>query len=150
VEFFGETIWLRAWVAWEGTPQQQLDSLPGVLHHLTDAWARRSDPNVVLVHYDDLADDLGSEMRRLADRLGFDVAPGEWPMLVEAAGFAAMRDRAEELAPGRRGVLKDRAGFFRRGTSGAGREVLGDEGVAHYEARARALAPPDLLNWLHR
>jgi aryl sulfotransferase len=142
--------WLRAWVEWEGSPRESLDSLPGVLHHLTDAWARRSEGNVVLVHYDDLSRDLAATMRRLADRLGFDVPADRWPVLVEAAGFKAMRDRADELAPDRRGALRDRRRFFRRGTSGAGREALGPEGVARYEARTRALAPGDLLAWLHR
>jgi aryl sulfotransferase len=142
--------WLRAWVDWEGTPRERLDSLPGVLHHLTDAWARRQEPNVVLVRYEDLEADLADAMRRLADRLGFDVPAGRWPALVEAAGFEAMRSRADELAPDRRGALRNRQRFFRRGTSGAGREVLGEVGVRAYEDRARALAPPDLLAWLHR
>jgi aryl sulfotransferase len=142
--------WLRAWVDWEGRPRERLDSLPGVLHHLTDAWARRQERNVVLVHYEDLEADLADAMRRLADRLGFEVPAARWPALVEAAGFEAMRSRADELAPDRRGALRDRHRFFRRGTSGAGREVLGEAGVRAYEDRARALAPPDLLAWLHR
>ena len=37
------------------TPRQQMDSLPGVLWHLTGAWARRGQPNIVLAHYDDLS-----------------------------------------------------------------------------------------------
>ena len=142
--------WLREWVEWDGAPGERLESLPGVLHHLTDAWARRNEANVVLVHYEDLERDLAGTMRHLADRLGFDVPAERWPVLVEAAGFEAMRRRADELAPDRRGALRDRQRFFRRGTSGAGREVLGDAGVRAYEARARALAPPDLLAWLHR
>ena len=142
--------WLRAWVAWDGEPRERLDSLPGVLHHLADAWARRREPNVVLVHYEDLEADLVGTMRRLADRLGFAVPAARWPVLVEAAGFEAMRRRADDLAPDRRGALRDRQRFFRRGTSGAGREVLGEAGVRAYEARARSLAPAELLAWLHR
>lgn len=142
--------WLAGWIAWEGDPRAQLDSLPGVMWHLADAWARRDRPNVVLVHYDDLVADREGEMRRLADRLGIDVAEAAWPPLVRAAGFAQMRARADRLAPDQAGVLKDRAAFFRRGSSGAGREVLTEEGVARYHARAGQLAPPDLLAWLHR
>ena len=47
-----------------------------------DAWARRDEPNVVLVHYDDLFADLEGEMRRLADRLGIAVPEERWPELV--------------------------------------------------------------------
>jgi hypothetical protein len=141
--------WLRAWVDWEGSPRQSLDSLPGVLHHLGDAWARRRQPNVVLVHYEELESDLGGTMRRLADLLGFQVPAARWPALVEAATFDSMRGRADELAPDRRGALRDRRQFFRRGTSGSGREVLGADGCRRYEARAEELASPDLLAWLH-
>lgn len=61
-----------------------------------------------------------------------------------------MRARADWLAPDPSGVLKDRASFFRRGTSGAGRELLTNDELAHYRARTAELAPSDLLGWLHR
>jgi hypothetical protein len=117
--------------------------------HLADAWARRHQPNVVLVHYDDLSADLDREMRRLADELGFAVDDGRWPALVEAARFQTMRASASRLAPDPAGVLRDPAAFFRRGGSGAGRELLSDDEIARYEARAGELAAPDLLAWVH-
>ncbi len=135
------------WVDRDADPREELDSLPGVLAHLADAWRRRDEPNVVLVHYHDLSTDLAGEMRRLAARL--DLAPPT-PELVDAARFERMRARADQLAPDKGGVLKDRAAFFRRGRSGAGREELGAAGTARYAARAAELAPPDLLDWLHR
>ena len=39
--------------------------------------------------------------------------------------------------------------FFRRATSGAGREILSGQELAAYHARAAELAPPDMLTWLH-
>jgi aryl sulfotransferase len=120
------------------------------MHHLSDAWSRREDPKVVLVHYDDLSADLGAEMRRLAGRLDIEIAEKDWPLLVEAATFEEMRSRPDDLVPDPSGVLKDHAMFFRRGTSGAGREILTEEEYAGYEARVAGLAPPDLLSWLHR
>ncbi len=142
--------WLLSWIEGDDDPREHLDSLPGVMWHLSDAWERRLAPNVVLVRYDDLLADLGGEMRRLAARLGIAVAEESWPELVEAATFDWMRSRADQLAPDRAGVLKDRSKFFRRGRSGAGRELLSAEAVARYRARTSALAPPDLLQWLHR
>ncbi|MDG4808127.1 sulfotransferase domain-containing protein [Micromonospora sp. WMMD1120] len=139
--------WLPGWIHRETDPRAELDSLPGVLLHLNDAWARRHEPNVALVHYDDLLTDLGGEMRRLADRWGLP-APG--PELVEAATFGRMRERADRLAPDRLGVFRDRQAFFRQGGSGQGRSLLNETALAHYETRARTLAPPDLLTWLHR
>lgn len=142
--------WLLDWVQTEVDPRQELDSLPGVMWHLQGAWARRDAENVVLVHYDDLAADLEGQMRRLAERLGVVVHETRWPELVAAAGFPAMRERASLLAPDADGILKDRAAFFRRGTSGAGRELLTPGELERYHARAAELAAPDLLAWLHR
>jgi hypothetical protein len=142
--------WLRSWIEDDVEPRDALDSLPGVLWHLSDAWGRRHEPNVVLVHYDDLCGDLDGEMRRLAARLGITVPEAMWPRLAEAATFDRMRAGADRFAPDPAGVLKNRGAFFRRGTSGAGRELLSERDLAAYRVRAAALAPPDLLAWLHR
>ena len=32
--------WLLDWVDWDGDPRAELDSLPGVMLHLSDAWSR--------------------------------------------------------------------------------------------------------------
>lgn len=144
----GLAEWLRAWIGWEGLPRDDLDSLPGVMWHLSDAWRRRLGDDVMLVHYDDLMDDLEGEMRRIAARLEVVVPEERWPELVGAATFDGMRERAHRLAPGP--ALKTPVAFFRRGSSGAGREALSEADIAGYEERAGQLAPPDLLAWLHR
>jgi hypothetical protein len=140
--------WLLGWIGRDCDPREQMDSLPGVMWHLSDAWVRRHDPNVLLVHYDELSADLDGQMRRLAARLDA-AAPGpSWPALVRAATFEQMRAGAERnVAAG--GILKSSAAFFRRGTSGAGREILTDDEMARYHARAAELAPADMLAWLH-
>jgi aryl sulfotransferase len=142
--------WLLRWIEREVDPRTELDSLPGVLYHLTDAWRRRTAPNVRLIHYDDLLTDLDAQMRQMATWLGIDVPADRWPALVEAATFAAMRDQARTLAPDPNGVLKDHQAFFRQGRSGAGQEVLTPGESRRYHDRAAELAPPDLLTWLHR
>ena len=140
---------LLDWIGGDDDPRRNLDSLPGVLWHLSDAWARRGRPNVLVVHYDNLLADLEGQMRWLAGRLGIDVPENAWPALVRAATLEHMRDRADSLIPIPPGAVKEAASFFRRGTSGAGREILSDEEMAGYHARAAQLAPPDLLEWLH-
>lgn len=142
--------WLLSWIERDPAPIDELDSLPGVMWHLSDAWARRGQANVVLVHYRDLSVDLDGEMRRLAGRLGIEVPTERWPALVQAATFADMKARARRLVPDPSGVLNSVDAFFRRGSSGAGREQLSAEELATYHARVARLAPPDLLDWLHR
>ena len=141
---------LLRWIDNDDSPQKFTDGFRGVFWHLSGAWSRRHDANMVLVHFDDLAGDLDGEMRRLAGRLGIEVPVDRWPLLVEAATFGQMKADAGRLAPDPAGIFKDRSAFFRRGTSGGGRELLTPEELAHYEARAASLAPPDLLAWLHR
>ncbi len=141
--------WLVAWTTSRTTALENPDSFDGVLHHLTDAW-QREQPNVVLVHYADLLADLDGEMRRLAARLDVEVDEDAWPSLVDAARFDSMRARSAELTPNALGVLKDPSKFFREGRSGAGRALLTDAELAAYDDRVRALAPADLVAWLHR
>jgi hypothetical protein len=142
--------WLLSWIAQDPRPQEKPDSLPGVMWHLSDAWSRRREPNVVLMHYDDLSADLTREMSRLADLLGITVPDQAWPRLVRAAEFEHMRAQAGRLAQGPPGILKNDTAFFRRGTTGAARELLTSTELARYTARTAQLAPPDLLTWLHR
>jgi hypothetical protein len=137
------------WIDDDGDPDAFPESLPRVMWHLSDAWARRDEPNVLLVRYDDLAADLAGQMRGIAGRLGIAVPESAWPALTEAATFQRMRDHADRLVPAAAGVVKDTASFFNRGTPGAGREILRDDELERYYARAARLAPPDMLDWLH-
>lgn len=154
--------WLLGWIDAQVRPEDQLDSLPGVIWHLSDAWRRRTDPPplsplagplgpaVLLLHYDDLIADLEGQMRHLAGLLDITVPEARWPALVHAARFEQMRATAARQAPDPAGVLKDPGAFFRRGYSGAGAEVLSADELARYYARTARLGPPDLLDWLHR
>jgi hypothetical protein len=102
----------------------------------------------MLVHYDNLSADLAGQMRWLAGRLGITVPERTWPALVRAATFESMSGNADMLVPSA-GLFNSNAAFFRRGTSGAGREILSDRELAAYHDRASRLAPPDMLAWLH-
>ncbi len=142
--------WLRRWIESDVSPQAELDSFNGVFHHLTDAWARREQSNVVLVHFADLLHDLGGEMRRIAAALEIDVADERIGELAQAATFESMRANGDSLAPDPAGALKDKTRFFRSGRSGAGIEALSATDLAAYHSRAAQAAPADLLAWLHR
>ena len=142
--------WLLEWIDTEASPREEMDSLSGVMWHLSDAWARREQENMVLIHYDDLLLDLAGEMQRLAGLLDITVPNAMWPTLVEAATFTSMRTRADELSPNPSGILKSPAAFFRSGVSGEGRRVLTDAELARYRSRVRQMAPQALIDWLHR
>lgn len=142
--------WFRWWTDPEEGPDVVLDTLPGLVHHVADAWKRQGEVDVVLVHYDDLADDLEGQMRRLASALGIAVPEERWPGLVGAARFEAMRSRAGALAPDRLGVLKSADAFFRTGARDRGGDLLAEADKLACEDRVRALAAPDVAAWLLR
>jgi aryl sulfotransferase len=140
----------EALVEWIGSDDDFPRSLPGAMGQLSEAWTRRGESNVVLVHYDDLQADLEGQMRRLAGRLGIAVPEQSWPVLAGAATFERMRERKDIHPAPPSGIVPGAGFFFRRGTSGAGREILTDEEMASYYARAARFGPPDMIEWLHR
>jgi aryl sulfotransferase len=141
--------WLVKWIGSTSDPKDALDSLPGIMWHMTDAWSRRAEPNVVLVHYDDLSRDLDAEMRRLAGLLDFGIDEAVWPRLVRGATFSEMQAGHAKTAPDPQGIFLDKAAFFRGGRSGDGASLLEPDDLARYQARVANLAPADLLDWLH-
>ena len=139
------------WVEDDSDPTDTTSSLRSTLHQLESFWNAPDDLDVVLLHYDDLLADLEGQMRGLADRLDITVPEQRWPTLVEAAGLDAMRRRTALTAPGAtRSQWHDPAQFFHKGTSGQWHDLLSPDDLARYASRARSLAPPDLVAWVHR
>jgi hypothetical protein len=141
--------WMRSWIDADVPLDVQLDTLQGLVHHVTDAWQRQDQPNIVLSHYRDLTDGTDQQMRLLAERLDIDVPDALWPNLVHAASFNAMKSRASWLAPDRLGVLKDPNRFFRSGRSGDGTIMLSDTDLRRYADRISKLTSPQIIRWLH-
>jgi hypothetical protein len=139
------------WVDDDTDPADSTSSLRSTLHQLTTFWTASGGLDVVLLHYDDLLADLEGQMRILAEHLGIAVPEARWPTLVEAATLDGMRQRTALAAPGAtRGQWRDAGQFFAKGTSGQWRDLLTADDLDRYAARARSLAPPDLVTWVHR
>ncbi len=142
--------WLRSWIESDVSPQVELESFNGVFHHLNDAWSRKDESNILLVHYADLLRDLSGEMQRVSARLNIDMSSEHIVELSKAALFESMQADGDNLAPDPAGALKDKSRFFRSGRSGAGIEALQPADHRSYRSRAADAAPSDLLKWLHR
>ena len=140
----------RVWVDNDTSPTLVGSSLLAVLHHVDTFWAVRDRANVALFHYSDYERDLEGEMARLADVLHIEIAPDRIRELAPAARLSAMRSRASVVAPNSNiGIFRDLGVFFHRGESGQWRGLLDADDVAHYEARVRELASPELGHWMH-
>src|SRR5207253_2888196 len=91
----------RSWITRASFPWES-DGWPWWSHHYHAAsfWPYRHLPNLLAVHYNDLLADLDGQIGRVARFLGIDVTEADWPALVAAARFDAMREEAirEEAA----------------------------------------------------
>lgn len=111
-------------------------------------WAARRDPNVLLVHFNDLKADREGEMRRIADFLGIAVPKDRWPALIEAAGFDAMKQVAEALLPAANDIWEGGGQtFLHKGTNGRWRDLYRADDLARYDARVAAEFSPALAAW---
>jgi aryl sulfotransferase len=123
---------------------------PGELfQHVASFWLRRAEPNLLLVHYNDLKADLAGEMRRIAEYLGIDVPAAKWPGAVERCTFESMKANGERV-----GSFWNFAGgaqsFLFKGTNGRWRDVLTPDELEAYRKRVAELLPPEAALWLER
>jgi aryl sulfotransferase len=140
----------RVWVDNDLPPDQVSSSLRAVLHHVNTFWMHRDRDNVALFHYADFEADLVAEMERLAVVLEIDISTDRVRQLAAAADFEEMKGRAGEFAPNADiGIWRDTNEFFHQGKSGQWHASLTGDDLAHYEARVRELAAPDLAEWIH-
>jgi aryl sulfotransferase len=114
-------------------------------------WRERKRPNLLLVHYNDLKEDLDGEMRRISDFLGIETPEALMPSLVKAANFETMKKDGDALFPKLRWAFDRGADrFINQGRSGRWRQYLSPEDVARYEAIVRRAATLGLACWLER
>jgi len=112
-------------------------------------WRERHRPNLLLVHYNDLKENLEGEMWRICDFLGIATPKARMPSLVEAARFETMKRDGDALFPKLKQAFDRGADrFINKGRSGRWRQFLNDDDVARYEAIARRAATPGLAHWL--
>lgn len=140
----------RDWVR-DGEYQNNGDPHVGFFYMEQSYWAARAEPDMLLVHYNDLKEDRAGEMRRIADFLEIEIPARLWPELIDAAGFARMKAEGDALLPSLHGVFdKGPQRFLHQGTNGRWRGVVDEADLALYEQRVRAEFPPDLARWLER
>jgi hypothetical protein len=113
-------------------------------------WAARNLPNLHLFHYQDMWNDLDTEMRRVAGALDVTIDEATWPAYVEAATLKSMRGRAVKAAPDAHlPIWKSPEEFFRQGGRRDWAALLTSEEIAHFDERLRELAG-DAYDWIMR
>jgi aryl sulfotransferase len=138
----------RYWL--EGDGKEQGPMMSGTYFDIElSFWRERERPNLLLVHYNDLKNDLSGEMKRIAAFLDIETPDALWPELVEAASFGAMKRDGDVLLEGlKRGFKDGHQTFLHSGTNLRWQGVLTEEDVKLYEASAEAKLTPGLIRWL--
>jgi aryl sulfotransferase len=140
----------RAWIS-RGGFEGETDGWPywSHLHNVQSWWDFRELPNIQLIHYADLIEDPGREVRRIAEYLEIAVPDDGWERIVQSVSFGKMKKRAAEYAPGQGAHWKGGADtFMHKGTNGRWREVLSAEEVALYDAACERALSPECRAWL--
>jgi aryl sulfotransferase len=112
-------------------------------------WEIRHLPNVMLLHFADLKEDMPGQIRRIADFLEIEIDEARWPVIVEHCGFDYMKRNAALAAPLGGAFWEGGAGtFIHKGTNGRWRDVLTDEESRKYEDLARLKLGEECARWL--
>ena len=112
-------------------------------------WDIRDAPNVHMLHFNALKEDMPGEIRKLADFLNIDVDEAQWDLILEHCSFDHMKANAALYAPAG-GVLWDGGAgtFINKGVNGRWRDMLPSALSEAYEARALAELGPECSRWL--
>ena len=135
--------YFRRWLEEDGYP------LWSYWDNIRTWWEARHEPNVLLVHFNDLKADLEAEMRTIATFLGCTIQEDRWPLLLEHCSFDYMKTHSADVAPLGGAIFEGGATvFIHKGVNGRWRDVLADEDVADYERKAHEELGADCATWL--
>ncbi|KAI1298064.1 P-loop containing nucleoside triphosphate hydrolase protein [Xylaria venustula] len=119
--------------------------------HIRGWWEARDQPNLLLVHFNDLKADLEGEMRRIAKFLEIPEMPDEqWKAALEHCSFDWMKAHAELAAPPQAEVAWEEGpqSFIHKGTNGRWKDILSEDDNRRYLERAKQKLGEECALWL--
>jgi aryl sulfotransferase len=111
-------------------------------------WQLRDEPNVLLVHYRKLKEDLPGQVARIAEFIGIDPAGLRMDRILDHCSFGYMRARAEQMAPFAGAHMEDPKKFFHKGPSRDYRTELTPDQIERFDRMAVAKLGPACARWL--
>lgn len=112
-------------------------------------WQVRHLPNVLMIHFNDLKNDMPNEMRRIAQFLDIRIDESQWPRILEYCSFDWMKKNATQSVP-LGGAFWDGGAevFINKGVNGRWNNTLSAEESAAYEALAERELGAECAHWL--
>jgi aryl sulfotransferase len=112
-------------------------------------WARRREPWLLMIHFNDLKADLVGEMRRIAAFLQIQTPEPLLAELADAARFETMKRQGEEMLPNLRNVFDNgHERFLNKGENGRWKDILTEGDLARYDALIRQRLAPAHAAWI--
>jgi aryl sulfotransferase len=119
------------------------------LFDIVDSWWKlRGEPNVLLLHYRELNDDLTGQIARIAEFLGIDPASLRMDVIAEHCSFDYMSGRAEKMAPFNGEHMSSAKAFFHKGPKRDYRDELTAAQIARFDQVALARLGMQCGSWL--
>ena len=112
-------------------------------------WAIKNLPNVHLVHFGNLKNDMPGEIRRIAEFIDSPIDESKWELILRHCSFEYMKENATKSVP-LGGAFWDGGAqtFINKGTNGRWHEVLRTDEVSKYESRAAEELDSECAHWL--
>jgi aryl sulfotransferase len=112
-------------------------------------WAIKDLPNVMLLHFAELKQDMPGQIRRIADFLEVEIDEDKWPDILEHCSFDYMKANATKSVP-LGGAFWDGGAqtFINKGTNGRWRDLLSADEIDWYEKRAIEELGKECAEWL--
>ena len=108
----------------------------------------RSQPNVHLVHYNDLLENPVGEIGMMAGFLGIATSKARLEKIAEATSFGSMHREAEKYSPPPEMLLGGARSFIYKGENGRWRDVFSPEELAQYKQVVARQMTPDAARWM--
>lgn len=111
-------------------------------------WQLRDEPNVLLLHYQQLKKDLPGQIARLAEFFSIDPASLRMDVIVEHCSFDYMSARAEKMAPFGGAHMSSAKAFFHKGLKRDHRTELTPVQVERFDRAALEKLGEECAHWL--
>ncbi|MHA7651849.1 sulfotransferase domain-containing protein [Mycobacterium sp. ML4] len=111
-------------------------------------WQRREEPNVLLLHYQQLKEDITGQIARLAEFLGIDPASLRMDVIAEHCSFEYMSGRADQMAPFNGAHMSSAKAFFHKGPARDYRGELTPAQIERFDRVALERLGTQCAHWL--
>jgi aryl sulfotransferase len=112
-------------------------------------WSIRNLPNVMLVHFAQLKEDMPGEIKKIAGFLEIDIDEDKWEDILKHCSFDYMKKNSTKSVP-LGGILWDGGSetFINKGTNGRWKDMLTNEDNERYERMAMEQLGEKAARWL--